>query len=884
MTSPDILVPDRRRLLLSPDATFNGVDFAEVRLVKVAGREDLAGERWEDGERWDDGDGERGEDGDGGRTRHRAELTVHFVNRVRVEGTLARDRAPVTLTGGGYPPELTVHLPREDDAWSTDTSGRPVLHVTADVPDLGSRYILTVHSDRVDPGFGSVAVTFPGPGENALDCAAPAVTGPAAVGPVVPIDYLAKDFASFCQALSIFSAVRYPLWAERSEADVGVMLMEVLSALADELSYLQDRVAAEATLDTATQRLSLEQHARLVDYEPAQALAATTVMQFDVAAPLSGVVQCQGTGIQGETVDFAAGTGIPGLAPATAGPAAAGPGPSMDPRWNRYADEAGLVPQLVPYAWDPGMQVLRQGATSMWISGHGHGFYPGQELLLDTAGVVSGDSPVREVVRVTGATESTDPLREQDVTRIHWADGLTSDHDLTRTQIAGNVVPAVQGRIVEGVFVIPGDAGPSTGPPPARPVHVATVRADHAGSPPHCLYTLAGPVAWRSVPAPDGGPAQARPVLALHAVTTSPAVPGGGPAAGAETVTWQWVSRLLGAAGTARCFTITPERFSQVRIMGNLPPFYDYDGQGTTIRFGDGTFGLPPASGTRFRVRYLAGGGAAGNVGADTLVTVLPGKPADSLVWRCTNPFAATGGVDAETRAQIRDRAPQQIKAGLLSLTAPADYQAAALAFSPAGAGSSGGGASSGGGGGPGWARQAVAAFRWTGSWHSALTIVDPITAEPAATQLGNLAALAELLDAKRLTGFDSSVVMARYRFLDLRITCRAMPGRHRSDVEAAVLARLGPRQAADGPTGFFGRDRWAFGQTLDASALIAAIQACPGVAGVGRIEYREKLGPAEWRPLRATTRVAPGEILRIDNDRDRPQCGLLFVTVEVTP
>ena len=100
--------------------------------------------------------------------------------------------------------------------------------------------------------------------------------------------------------------------------------------------------------------------------------------------------------------------------------------------------------------------------------------------------------------------------------------------------------------------------------------------------------------------------------------------------------------------------------------------------------------------------------------------------------------------------------------------------------------------------------------------------------------------------------------------------------------MEAAVLARLDPRQAAGGATGFFGRDRWAFGQALDASALIAAIQACPGVAGIRRIEYREKLGPAEWRPLPATIGVAPGEILRIDNDRDRPQCGLLFVTVEV--
>ena len=99
----------------------------------------------------------------------------------------------------------------------------------------------------------------------------------------------------------------------------------------------------------------------------------------------------------------------------------------------------------------------------------------------------------------------------------------------------------------------------------------------------------------------------------------------------------------------------------------------------------------------------------------------------------------------------------------------------------------------------------------------------------------------------------------------------------------AAVLARLAPRRGADGATGFFGRDKWTFGQPLDASALMAAIQSCPGVAGVTRADYRWARGPGEWRPLRATLGVAPGEILRIDNDPDQPGHGLLFVTAEAT-
>ena len=106
-------------------------------------------------------------------------------------------------------------------------------------------------------------------------CSAPEPPPPA-------IDYLAKDFQSFKLALTDFSAQRYPSWQERSEADFGVMFMEALCAVADELSYLQDRVAAEATLLTATQRRSLVSMARLVDYEPTPTLSATTIVQCNV--------------------------------------------------------------------------------------------------------------------------------------------------------------------------------------------------------------------------------------------------------------------------------------------------------------------------------------------------------------------------------------------------------------------------------------------------------------------------------------------------------------------------------------------------------------------------------------------------------------------------
>ena len=67
-----------------------------------------------------------------------------------------------------------------------------------------------------------------------------------------------------------------------------------------------------------------------------------------------------------------------------------------------------------------------------------------------------------------------------------------------------------------------------------------------------------------------------------------------------QQAAWPWVRRLLDADSAARVFTITPERYSPARTAADLS-FYDYDGDGTTIRFGDGTFGRAPGPGTTFR-------------------------------------------------------------------------------------------------------------------------------------------------------------------------------------------------------------------------------------------------------------------------------------------
>ena len=297
------------------------------------------------------------------------QLRVHFLTTAPVVGTLT-GTPPVTICGGEVIGSVAVLPIDESTAWSADEDGRPVLSLSVAAPGDFSIYTLTIDSTALDPYFDAVPFSFKASCPSDLDCATPGPDCPPLDDEPVPINYLAKDFASFTQALSDFSALRYPFWVERSEADVGVMVMEALSAVADELSYIQDRVAAEATLDTATQRVSLLRHARLVDYEPAPAIAATTTLQLDVAGGVTKIaagLQCSALGADGQRIPFEVGGQL--ADPKTG--ALIAQTYDVDPRWN--AGHKGAW-NLNPYWWDDSRRCLPAGSTRIWLIGDGYGF------------------------------------------------------------------------------------------------------------------------------------------------------------------------------------------------------------------------------------------------------------------------------------------------------------------------------------------------------------------------------------------------------------------------------------------------------------------------------------------------------------------------------
>jgi hypothetical protein len=759
-------------------------------------------------------------------------LRVHFLNAVPVALTA------LPLISGGETISTVAVKPVTASSWSLDPQGRPLLALQVAAPGDFSFYTLTLASPALDRYYSQVQFSFKALCPSDLDCEPAPPPCPPLGGTLPPITYLAKDFLSFRKALSDFSALQYPQWQERSEADFGVMFMEALCSVADDLSYTQDRYAAEAMIDTATQRRSLVRLARLVDYEPQPALSASVLLQLEVTGgPIPSGFLVSAAAPDGTPIDFETGTGLidPNtmLLSTTTYPVSAA--------WNRYLNGC---PNIVPYWWDDSQRCLEQGATELWVAGQGFGFTNGQQLLIDTSALNPVDPPIREVVVVASADEQTDPLFLAQVTHLVLESPLQSNHDLTRTVLAGNLVPATQGRRYSDSFAI-GQA------PALSQVPLAIVRTGPNASQQY-LYTLQNPpLVWTSQ---GTAGSSSIPEIILVEQPQLSALP---------AVNWIWRSSLLNAEEFEKSYTIDPMSFVRIGQNSDGSVSYDYDSDdGATIRFGDDFFGEIPDSGSQFRVTYRVGGGSIGNVAADTITTIVATSGASAaagLVSGVTNPFAATGGADEESAEQIVRRAPQAFRAVQYRAVLPADYEAAAQTLP--------------------WVSRAGTEFRWTGSWLTVFTTADPEGTEKISVD--EQVELINLLNRYRLAGYESYVPAPDYVSIDLIVTVCACSSAFQGDVETAVLSALSTSKFADGSTGFFYFDRFTFGTALERSALEAAIQAAYGVSGVMSIQYRERGITPTWTDLPSTLPVGVDQILRVDNDPSFPERGTLQVIVE---
>jgi len=748
---------------------------------------------------------------------------------------------------------------------------RTVLEVETAVPGDFSIYRLTVFDEpkrRVDRFFNGVEFSFKQGCPSAFDCRRPRECPE---DPMVdfPVDYLARDFPSIRGALLDFAAQRYPRWTETIEADAGVMLAEVMSALGDELSYSQDRYGREAYLETLSERRSVRWHTRLVDYTIHDGRAASTLLSIQASSP--GFVEA-GTRVWaapgGETpIPFEVGDRLRDQR-----------SPKVTywihPAWN-------AMPAYVP---DESRPCLPAGSVELFLRGElplaaqlpptglsPEEFWVGRRMVLHGAPTDPSLPERRHLVRLVEVEKTTDPLVLEGgapipITRIRWDDDQAVPFELCLrdTVVHGNVVPATAGETFIEHFVIASNAGlPASADVPSAVEREGPYDEINGERSPTFFHSLRETetrgLGW------VGPLGDAQPEVELEevdAVTLEPAHPG-------DPERWEYQQSLLASAIDSAEFTLDDgirRRVIGFHRIGEEVVHRDYAaGGGFSVRFGDGEFGKVPADGTVFRVRYRTGPGAGANVAADSITLLVDPNPAPPTAWptlaalaeSATNPFAVTSGVDPEPLAVIKHLAPEAFKAEPLRAVRDEDYREIAERLLP-------------------WVQRAGASARWTGSWLTELATADPRGSFALSAE--RRAELATTLDCVRQVGREVYVGDPEFVDLDLEVKVCVEPSAYPGQVEERVSAAL------TGPMGFFHPDNFTFGTPLRRAALEAAIQAVPGVRGVEGMCLRAR-GITPLAPFTAMVfEAGDNQVLRLQNDPRLPERGALRVFTRSGP
>ncbi len=274
------------------------------------------------------------------------------------------------------------------------------------------------------------------------------------------------------------------------------------------------------------------------------------------------------------------------------------------------------------------------------------------------------------------------------------------------------------------------------------------------------------------------------------------------------------------------------------------------------LRFGDGIHGQPPAVGAALAAQYRVGGGAAGNLGADNLTSIVT---ALTGIAALRNPLPATGGMAAESAGEIRRYAPQAFRSQRRAVT-DADWIAAAEAFPEV--------------------ERARVDLRWTGSWYTVFLTIDRRDGLAVRADAGFAARLLAHLDTYRLAGYDLALRDPVFLALEIELRICLAPGYVAGDLRGQLAEVFSSGYRADGQRGLFHPDNFTFGDPLYLSALYAAALALDGVASVTPLRFHPRGQTAGSGIADGVLRPDPSAILRCDSDLNRPENGAIAFDV----
>lgn len=727
-----------------------------------------------------------------------------------------------------------------------------------------------------DPLLSEVDFSFKVECSSDFDCA-PVDDCPPELGDTPPIDYLAKDYAGFRQLLLDRLSVVMPEWRERSPADIGVTLVELLAHQADHLSYFQDAVATEAYLGTARRRPSVRRHARLLDYRMHDGCNARVWVCLRAEAGVRNVVLPREY-LPGRPTRFL--TRVPGAGALLS-----------EERFEEIVGERRPLVfeplhdlrlfdthnRMVFHAWGDEECCLPAGTTRATLQ---DGTAPGERLLLrvgdvlvleevlgpETGIAADADPAHRHAVRLTRVVPEAEvdadgvrtpgPLRrdellDQPVVEIEWGAEDALPFPLC---ISARVVEEGIPRLVEEVSVARGNV----------------VLADHGRT-----------LAPEALPDPTGSRLY-RPGLKEGGVTRGvpfdeaawrEAAPGARRWRSATALRVQPPGEALAAVAVRDAGELVwrprPDLLASDRFAAEFVVEEENEGR-VTLRFGDDVHGRIPSAAVALEARYRVGGGPAGNVGAGALAHVVttPGLGIDAAdpdrpaVW---NPLPAVGGVLPESMEEVRQYAPRAFRVQERAVT-EADYAAVAQRHPEV--------------------SRAVARRLWTGSWHTIFLTVDRVGGRPVDAPFER--ELVAFLGRFQLAGHDLEIEPPRFVPLDIAMTVCAKPGYFRSTVHRALRDRFSARTLPDGTRGFFHPDRFTFGDPVYLSALVAAAMEVEGVRWVEVDPAGEPPGRFHRWGKAPAGEIAKGfigmgrlEIARLDNDPNAPENGRIEFRME---
>ena len=266
---------------------------------------------------------------------------------------------------------------------------------------------------------------------------------------------------------------------------------------------------------------------------------------------------------------------------------------------------------------------------------------------------------------------------------------------------------------------------------------------------------------------------------------------------------------------------------------------------GPVVRYADGStrqHGAIPLDGAELTLeRYRHGGGAAGNVGVDTLSVM---RSSLSYIDRVQNLLPATGGVDAETARNAKLRGPLTLRTGQRAVTVR-DFERLTLEASPE------------------VARVRCLAPETPGA--PVRVLVVPQIRRPVEEQeLDDFAlpdplvsAISEHLEPRRTLGTTVEIGTPYYQGVTAAVLLQALPGRPANLVRQRALDIL--YRYVNPLTGGSDGGGWGFDADLNASPIAEMLEAVEGVERVEEVLLFEY-------DLRTGQRSGPGrELVHLD-------------------